>query len=141
MPPALRCFAFASLLLAGLSVGMMACAQDVAPGDPIHGKNVYLQTCMVCHSNDPPDPDVEKQGPTLYGVVGRHSGSIANFKYSEALTKPGVTWDAGTLDQFLTNPGAMLPGTRMTAIIEDESDRHDLIAYLKTLRGTSTDKP
>jgi cytochrome c len=74
-------------------------------------------------------------GPSLFGLVGRKSGSIANFHYSAANRDAGITWDEATLDKYLANPRAMLPGTTMPyAGIKNSDQRADLIAYLATLK-------
>ena len=73
-------------------------------------------------------------GPTLFGVVGRSAGSVPGFQYTADHKKLGVTWDAATLDKYLTNPRAMVPDTTMIyAGLKDDSKRADLISYLETL--------
>ena len=73
-------------------------------------------------------------GPTLFGVVGRSAGSVPGFQYTADHKKLGVTWDAATLDKYLTNPRAMVPDTTMIyAGLKDNSKRADLISYLETL--------
>ena len=110
----------------------MAAAQAQAPpaGDCGHGKIVFQQNCALCHS----DSDaIQKQGPSLVSVFGRKAGSSANFNYTKALTDSGLTWDAATLDKFLTNPAATVPGTTMPISLPQAADRSDVIAYLATL--------
>jgi cytochrome c len=94
-------------------------------GDPARGQTLY-QGCMDCHSIDKDDV-----GPRHRGVVGRHAGSIAGFDYSKALKNSGLTWDEATLDRWLTDPSALVPGTRMFYEVDKPQDRADLIAYLK----------
>ena len=70
-------------------------------------------------------------GPNLFGVVGRRAGAVAGFNYSDGLRNAGFSWDAAHLDTWLTNPRAMIAGTRMTyAGMSDATARRDLIAYL-----------
>jgi len=95
------------------------------PGDPAHGKTLY-QACESCHSIN--DNDV---GPKHRGVVGRRAGSIADYSYSSALKNSGLTWDEATLNRWLTNPSALVPGTKMFFKIDDAQSRADIIAYLK----------
>jgi len=97
-------------------------------GDPTRGKTLYLG-CQACHSID--DNDV---GPRHRGVVGRRAGSVEDYHYSQALKDSGLTWDAGTLDRWLANPSALVPGTKMFFKIDDAKDRADIIAYLAELR-------
>ena len=114
-------FAATSLLLVLAS----AHAQDAAAG------GMAFQQCAECHS--PADSD--GNGPGLKGVVGRRAGGKAGFIYSPAMAKATVTWDAATLDKFLADPRAVVPGTSMAYGGDDDAkDRADLIAYLKTLK-------
>lgn len=97
----------------------------VLSGDPARGETLY-QGCMDCHSIDKNDV-----GPMHRGVVGRRAGIIAGYSYSPALKNSGLTWDAPTLDRWLTNPSALVPGTKMFYAVESPQDRADIIAYLK----------
>jgi cytochrome c len=94
-------------------------------GDPSRGKTLY-QACQACHSIDEND-----LGPKHRGVVGRPAGSIADYAYSAALRSSGLTWDEATLDRWLTNPSALVPGTKMFFQLSDAQTRVDIIAYLK----------
>ena len=74
------------------------------------------------------------EGPNLLGLVGREAGSQSDFaRYSSALKAANVTWSVETLDRFLANPMAMVPGTIMPMLIADDKTREDVIAYLATL--------
>jgi len=63
--------------------------------------------------------------------VGRRAGSIEDYVYSPALKKSGIVWDEAELDQWLTNPSALVPGTKMFFKIDAPQSRADIIAYLK----------
>ena len=102
-----------------------ATARGSAGGDAAKGKALY-QACAACHSID--ENDV---GPKHRGVVGRHAGSVPDYNYSPALKRSGLTWDEVTLDRWLINPSALVPGTKMFFKIDDAQARADLIAYLK----------
>ncbi|MBV9726408.1 MAG: c-type cytochrome [Gammaproteobacteria bacterium] len=111
---------------------VLACAPLLADpgtsplaGDPQRGKALY-QACSGCHSID--DDDI---GPRHRGVVGRRAGSVAEYAYSPALKASGLTWDAATLDRWLTNPQALVPGTKMYFSLADPQQRADIIAYLQ----------
>jgi cytochrome c len=67
-------------------------------------------------------------------VVGRPAGNLSDYNYSAALKNSGLTWDEATLDRWLTNPSALVPGTKMFFKIDDAQARADVIAYLKELR-------
>jgi cytochrome c len=97
-------------------------------GDPAHGKALY-QGCSACHSID--DNDL---GPLHRGVVGRKAGTVRDYNYSAALKASGLTWTEANLDRWLTNPSALVPGTKMFFKIDDPQARADIIAYLKELK-------
>lgn len=97
-------------------------------GDAAHGKVLY-QACGACHSVDEND-----LGPKHRGVVGRPAGSIEDYAYSAALKQSGLTWDEASLDRWLSNPSALVPGTKMFFKIDDAQSRADIIAYLKELK-------
>jgi cytochrome c len=74
-------------------------------------------------------------GPSLFGVVGRPAGTAPGYNYSEANKSSGKTWDDATLDTYLTNPKALVPGTKMVFPgLPDAADRANVIAYLDTLK-------
>jgi cytochrome c len=103
-------------------------AETPLNGDSVHGKMLY-QGCQACHAVEEND-----LGPRHRGVVGRRAGSIADYNYSAALKNSGLTWDEATLDRWLTNPSALVPGTKMFFKLDSPQDRADVIAYLKELR-------
>jgi len=119
----------ACALAAAVSIaGTTLASVDTTPeGDSGHGKALY-QGCQACHSID--DNDL---GPKHRGVVGRPAGSVADYNYSAALKNSGLTWDEATLDRWLANPSALVPGTKMYFKIDDAQARADIIAYLKEL--------
>jgi cytochrome c len=116
--------AIAACAIAGTT---LASVSTSVSGDAAHGKMLY-QGCQACHSID--DNDL---GPKHRGVVGRPAGSVVDYNYSAALKNSGLTWDEGTLDRWLTNPSALVPGTKMFFKIDDAQARADIIAYLKEL--------
>ena len=120
-------FAAGASFTPGAALAQTAAATTASPvkGDPLRGKTLY-QGCESCHSID--DNDV---GPKHRGVVGRRAGSIADYAYSPALKNSGLTWDEATLDRWLINPIALVPGTKMFFRIDDPQKRADIIAYLK----------
>src|SRR5262245_63301507 len=84
-------------------------ARAVEAGDPALGKKVFAK-CQACHSLE---AGKNKVGPSLHGVIGRASGSEADYSYSDAMMNAHLTWDADTLDKYLTKPKEMVPGTKM----------------------------
>ena len=106
---------------------VVASTLPVRAADPEKGKVVFEQ-CAACHSlGEPGDYD----GPILKGVIGRNAGSLEDYRYSAAMKRSDVMWDATTLDKYVTDPQAFIPGNRMAfAGISDKAERDDLIAYL-----------
>jgi cytochrome c len=94
-----------------------------------HGKALYAERCMSCHS-----AKYNGVGPMHLGVVGRRAGSVPNFEYSAALKASGLTWTRDNLDRWLSNPEAMVPGQKMGVSVANAQERADLIAFLATLR-------
>jgi len=119
------------IALAAISIttaAQSAAAGASASGDAAKGKVLY-QACAACHSIE--ENDI---GPKHRGVFGRRAGSIADYNYSAALKSSGITWNDTTLDRWLINPSALVPGTKMFFKIDDAQARADLIAYLKEQR-------
>jgi cytochrome c len=100
---------------------------DPQPGDPVRGYLVFESRCGGCHTLYQ-----NREGPKLGGVVGRVSGTASGFLYSAALKKAAVKWDAHSLDQWLTNPAALVPMNNMYFHVAKAQQRSDLIAYLQT---------
>ena len=97
-------------------------------GDPVHGKEIFNR-CMVCHTVQ---PGVNHIGPSLHGVVNRPAGTAIGFNYSRANKTSGITWTEQKIYDYLKNPQAMVPGTKMTFPgLPAAQDRADVIAYLK----------
>ena len=131
MRPGLRARRAALLWAAVGLLGGPALAQAGGPpaGDPARGQRVYESKCGACHS-----PDVDRTGPHHAGVVGRRAGSLPGFEYSAALKASRIVWTAQTLDRWLTNPEAVVPGQEMGFQLGDAEQRADVIAYLATLK-------
>ena len=97
----------------------------LAEGDPDRGARVY-EGCQDCHSLDKNDV-----GPRHRGVYGRKAGSVPDYEYSDALRSSGIVWDEATLDKWLTNPQAFVPGAKMFYHLANPQDRADVIAFLR----------
>jgi cytochrome c len=113
-----------------LAVALIAAAPAAAmAADADAGKSVFNK-CKACHQ-----VDKNAVGPHLGGVVGRKAASVEGFEYSEALKASGITWDEKNLDEWLQGPAKKVPGTKMVfAGVKDDTDRANLIEYLKTLK-------
>ena len=111
------------VVLAALAVGGPA----FAAADAEHGKAVFGQ-CAACHTMDPEQTSL---GPHLKGVVGRKAGGLDSYVYSPPMRRADLTWTPETLDAFLQDPQAVVPGTKMPfSSALSAQDRADLIAYL-----------
>lgn len=97
-------------------------------GDPSSGKVVFSQ-CMTCHSKE---PGVNNVGPSLHGIIGRHSGMVPGFSYSDANKGSGKVWSEQELYVYLEDPQKEVPGTYMTYTgVKDPQKRADVIAFLQ----------
>ena len=102
-----------------------------AAGDATHGADVFAQECAECHS---PKEGKNKKGPSLFGVVGRKAGTVADFVYSDAMLRSGITGAPEQSDAYLANPKKTVPGGKMKYDgLDSAKDRADLNAYLATL--------
>jgi cytochrome c len=94
------------------------------------GKDLFEKRCMGCH-----DLDTDRRGPRLRTVYGRASGAVEGFPYSSALKKAQVVWDEQTLERWLADPDAFVPGNNMDFLVTRPAERKDLITYLKQSSG------
>jgi cytochrome c len=118
----MKVLAFAGVMLAVTAGG--ALAQDLAAGENSFKK------CLPCHSVGADAKN--KVGPILNGLEGRKSGTIEGYNYTEANKNSGITWDDKTFAEYITDPRAKIPGTKMVfAGIKSENERNALWAYLK----------
>ena len=106
-----------------------AAAPAAVAADAVHGEEIYNSRCVACHS-----PDANRVGPMHRGVFGRKAGALDNYTYSKALKGSDFVWNDETLDKWLTNPQAFVPGQKMNFKVAKAEDRADLIAYLKSLQ-------
>ncbi|MEL7545075.1 MAG: cytochrome c family protein [Pseudomonadota bacterium] len=99
-------------------------------GDAEKGQRVFTQ-CRTCHQVQEGRNMV---GPSLYGIIGRDSGSVEGFRYSDANANSGITWTEEIMYEYLENPAQYIPGTIMAFPgLRREQDRVDVIAYLKSV--------
>jgi cytochrome c len=112
---------------AALSMLLLLAGAAHADGDAVRGE-VRFQDCAACHRLEAGTNNI---GPSLHGIFTRKAGEIADFRYSPAIKRSGIVWTPETLDKFITDPQALVPGNRMPyAGMANAGDRADLIAYL-----------
>ena len=110
-----------------LAMTLLPVAAACADGDPVRGE-ARFQECAACHKLDAGANDV---GPSLHGIFTRKAGELADFRFSPAMKRSGIVWTPETLEKFITDPQAMVPGNRMPyAGMTIAGDRADLIAFL-----------
>lgn len=100
-------------------------AQDATAGEKV------FAVCKACHQVG--DSAKNVVGPVLNGLFGRKAGAVEGYNFTEANKKSGITWDEATFGEYIKDPKAKIPGTKMAfAGIKDEQKIKDLIAYLHT---------
>jgi cytochrome c len=99
-----------------------------ADGDPKRGEKAF-EECRACHAVE---RGVDGVGPDLHGVFGRRAAALADFRYSPALKRSGITWTPQTLDDYIADPQKVVPANRMPyAGMPDARDRADVIIYMQ----------
>jgi cytochrome c len=99
-------------------------AQDAAAGEKV------FAVCKACHQIG--ETAKNAVGPVLNGVIGRPAGTYPGFNYSDANKNSGLTWDEATFKDYIKDPRAKIPGTKMIYPgLKDEQKTSDLLAYLK----------
>ena len=100
-----------------------ALAQDAAAGKTSFNK------CLACHAIG--ENAKNKVGPALNGLDGRKSGTVEGYSYSDANKNSGITWSKDTFLEYIKDPKAKIPGTKMIfAGIKNEKESNDLWAFI-----------
>jgi cytochrome c len=107
-------------------------SQDRQGADAASGQLAFNNACRTCHSVKEGD---NRLGPNLHKIVGRKAGSLANYGYSAAMKNADFVWDKGKLDQFITNPDAMVRDNKMKPYggLASPETRAKVIAYLESV--------
>lgn len=114
----------AALAFSAVSFAGAANAQDVAAGEKSFNK------CRACHQVG--ETAKNSVGPELNGLFGRKSGSVAGYNYSDANKNSGITWDEAVFAEYIKDPKAKIPGTKMIFPgIKNDKEIQDLTAFLK----------
>jgi cytochrome c len=115
--------ALGALAILGAASGAAA-AQDAAAGEKVFAK------CKACHQIG--ETAKNAVGPVLNGLMGRKTGSIEGFNYSDANKESGLTWDEATFKEYIRNPKAKIPGTKMVfAGLQKDEDVDNIYAFIK----------
>jgi cytochrome c len=112
----------------------LLCGTAHAQDDARAAQLAFNNHCRTCHVTDEGD---HRLGPSLYGVIGRDAGSAPGFGYSSAMADAGIVWDEATIERFITNPEAVVPGNNMKPFtgVADAAERAKIIAHLKAESG------
>ena len=107
----------------------VVCSGEVRAQDAAAGEKIFA-VCKACHQIGENAKNVV--GPTLNGLIGRKAGSVPGYAYSIANKDSGTTWDESTFREYIKDPKAKIPGTKMIyAGLKDEQRTTDLIAFMK----------
>jgi cytochrome c len=116
-----------AMLVAGAALAQMPLPEAKPPDGP----KLFKQQCATCHTTNLTDPI--RQGPSLFGIVGRRAGSVDGFHYSAGFAKADFTWDDARLDAWITNPQQTIPDSVMAYRQAKPEVRAAIIAYLREL--------
>jgi cytochrome c len=130
MSIALTCLAVFVVAMAAITTPEVVSVNAANEGNPIRGKDLFENRCGGCHSLD-----ADKEGPRLRNVYGRKAGSIASFKYSDALRGAQFKWDQASLDRWLTSTESVVPDNDMDFHVPKADERADIIEYLRVSSG------
>jgi cytochrome c len=129
------------IALAALTVGLALTwfAPARAQGDVAAGKVVFDQKCSTCHTMSA-DPAHGLTGPNLMGVTARTAGTVAGWDFSPALRDSKLMWTDENLNKWLTDPEALVPGSKMLVKVPNRFEREDVIAYIKSVDAAAKAK-
>ena len=113
------------------AVGIAAAQMSLPTAKPADGAALFKQQCATCHTTNASDPP--RQGPTLFNIVGREAGTAEGFRYSAGFATAKFKWDEQKLDEWLTNPQAVIPGAVMPYKQSKSEIRTAIVSYLKEL--------
>ncbi len=99
-------------------------------GDAARGEQLYNARCIACHSLD-----ANRVGPRHRGVFGRKAGGLPDYDYSPAVIRAELVWGEETLQAWLSDPEALIPGQKMGYRVRKAQDRRDIIAFLARESG------
>ena len=113
------------------SLILVCLAATAAAAQENDGQLLFNNACRTCHSVKEGD---NRLGPNLHGIIGRKSGSLNNYPYSDSMAKSDLVWDKPTLDRFIADPGAVVRGNTMQPYggMPSAEDRAKIIRYLET---------
>ncbi len=115
-------------IAATVSFALVASAATALAGDVTAGATSFKK-CSACH--DVGETAKNKVGPILNGLQDRKSGTVANYNYTDANKNSGITWNEASFKEYIKDPKAKIPGTKMVfAGIKNEKEADDLWSFL-----------
>src|SRR3954447_12909013 len=128
-------FVMKALVIAAV---MVAAAGSASAQNLAAGENSFKK-CLPCHRVGPEAKNLV--GPVLNGLDGRKAGTVEGYNYTDANKNSGIIWNEETFNEYITNPRAKIPGTKMVfAGISNENERSNLWAYLKQFDASGNKK-
>jgi cytochrome c len=113
------------------TVGVASAQMSLPAAKPADGAALFKQQCATCHTTNASDPP--RQGPSLFNIVGREAGTAEGFRYSAGFATAKFKWDEQKLDEWLTDPQAMIPGAVMPYKQSKSEIRTAIVSYLGEL--------
>lgn len=111
-----------------IAAALAAFSSIANAADAAKGEKLFVE-CAACHTLG---DDSEGVGPGLKGMFGRKIAAVESYRYSPAMRRSTIVWNARTLDAYLADPQKEVPGNRMPySGMPNAADRADLIAYLQ----------
>jgi cytochrome c len=129
----------AAMIRIALGALMFAASALSAPAQDLAAGENSFKKCLPCHSVG--EGAKNKVGPVLNGLEGRKTGTIEGYTYSEANKNANLTWDDATFKDYIKDPRAKIPGTKMIfAGVKNEKEIGDLWAYIRQFDGEGKKK-
>src|SRR5262245_50509327 len=117
-------------VLAAVGAAALAMPAVAQEGDASRGQRLFNQQCRSCHTLE--QGGASPTGPNLYGLFGSKAGTIKGYQFSESMIRSGIMWDDKTVSEYLRDPKAVVPGTKMVYNgMKQPAQLADLVAYLK----------
>jgi len=122
-----------------IGVAVLAGSAGIAVAQDVQAGEASFRKCQACHDVGPDAKN--KIGPILNGLDGHKSGSVEGYSYSDANKNAGITWNEATFKEYIKDPRAKMPGTKMIFPgIKEEKEAADLWAYLAQFKPDGSKK-
>jgi cytochrome c len=119
------------IMIARVAAAFILCVAVLPAFAQGEGQILFNNACRTCHTVKDGD---NRLGPNLHAIIGRKSGALKNYSYSDSLAKADLVWDKATLDRFIANPEAVVRGNKMQPYggMPSAEERAKIIAYLES---------